>query len=339
MNSLVSILIPVYNSQQWLAETVESALAQTWQNKEIIIVNDGSKDNSLAIAKSFESPIIKIISQENRGASAARNQALQAAQGNFIQYLDADDLLLPDKIKLQIQLLENSNSDYVAAGEWSRFYTKQSEALFIPQPLWADMSPIEWLICAWEGNWMMHPAAWLVPRHIVEQAGSWNVSLSLNDDGEYFFRVVLASKGVKFCQGARSFYRSGIRNSLSGSKSRTAWESAFHSLQLCTNYLLTRENSPRTRRVCASVFQRFIYDVYPEAPELIQKAEAKVKQLGGSDVKPFGGSIFQLLSKVVGWKQAKRIHRLAYRYGYGKVAGGKMPKRLPRLAERSDTTT
>ena len=323
MQSLVSILIPAYNAEKWIAKTIKSALFQSWLYKEIIVVDDGSTDKTLAIAKKFDLPIIKVIAQENRGASAARNHALKEAQGDFIQYLDADDLLAPDKIERQVKILScEGYSDYVATAEWSRFYKTPSECLFTPQPLWADMSPVEWLVCAWKGHWMMHPAAWLVPRKIVEQAGSWNETLSLNDDGEYFCRVVLASIGVKFCHGAKSFYRSGISNSLSGSKSPLAWKSAFNSLELCANYLLARENSPRTRHVCATVFQRFIYEVYPEVPDLQKKAEAKVQQLGGTDVKPYGGPMFQLLSYLVGWKQVKRIHKLAYRYGYRKTAVG-----------------
>ena len=139
MKPLVSILIPAYNVEQWIAETLESALAQTWQNKEIIVVNDGSKDNTLAVVKRFESAIVKVINQENQGQSAAENRALKEAQGNFIAYLDADDLLAPDKIERQVHFLGSENSEFVAAGEWARFYKSPEEALFIPQPLWADL--------------------------------------------------------------------------------------------------------------------------------------------------------------------------------------------------------
>lgn len=335
MKPLVSILIPVYNAEQWLAETLESALAQTWQSKEIIIVDDGSTDNTLAIAKTFESPIVKVVSQENRGQSAAENRALQEAQGDFIEYLDADDLLAPDKIERQIKLLGDPSSEFVAAGEWARFYKSPKEALFIPQPVWADMAPVDWLVCAWEGHYMMHGAGWLIPRKIAERSGPWNESLSLINDFDYFSRVLLASQGVKFCWGAKTYYRSGISTSLSGSKSSVAWKSAFSSLELGTNNLLARENSPRTRHACATTFQRFVYEVYPDMPDLGKNAEAKVEQLGGSEVKPYGGSMFQLLSHIVGWKQAKRIHKLAYRYGYSKVAvGWKLAKLLQRLAYR-----
>lgn len=314
MKPIVSILIAAYNAEAWIAETLESALAQTWQNQEIIVVDDGSTDNSLQIAKSFESNILKVISQENCGASAARNCALKAAQGDFIQYLDADDLLAPNKIGLQLNMLLNENSDCIATGEWARFYKTPSEALFFPQPVWSDKLPVDWLICSWEGGGMMHPAAWLVPRQIAEIAGSWDETLSLNDDGEYFCRVILASKEVKFCWGAKTYYRSGISNSLSGRKSPDALESAFRSVELSTNHLLAQENSQRTRAACASAFQSFVYDVYPDMPELVQKAEAHVQSLGGSNMLPQGGFMFQLLSKVVGWKQTKITQRFIYSY-------------------------
>ena len=332
MKPLVSILIACYNSEKWLAETLDSALAQTWKDLEIIIVDDGSTDNSLSVAKSFESSTVKVIYQKNKGQSAAENKALQEAQGDFIQYLDADDLLSPDKIERQIQLLGDPNSEFVVAGEWSRFYKFPQEALFIPQPLWADFDPINWLICAWENHYMMHGAAWLIPQNIAKKAGYWDERLSLINDFDYFSRVLLASKGVKFCWGAKTYYRSGNSGSLSGSKSRKAWESAFLSLDKGTTNLLTAENSPRTRHVCATVFQRFIYEVYPDVPDLAQKAEAKVRQFGGSSLKPTGGPMFQSFSHLVGWKQAKRIQNMVYQYGYGEAAlGWKLAKLKERL--------
>ena len=317
MKPLVSILIPCYNAAPWLAETLKSALAQTWLRKEIIFVDDGSTDRSLATAKRFESSIVKIISQENQGASAARNRAFKEAQGDFIQYLDADDLLAPDKIECQVQVLSSEgNFNFVASGKWARFFNSPMEVNFISEPVWSDMSPVDWLICSWEGGGMMHPAAWLVPRTIAETAGSWNELLSVNpnDDGEYFCRVVLASKGVKFCPGAKSYYRSGISNSLSGLKSYAAQESVLRSIELCTNYLLARENTQRTRHACATVFQRFIYSVYSDMPDLIQKAEVSVKSLGGSNLKLSGSTLFQFLSNTVGWKRAKRIQKFARHY-------------------------
>ena len=113
---LVSILIPVYNAEAFVAEAIQSALNQTWPAKEIVVVDDGSSDQSREILKGFESAGIKLIEQENRGASAARNRAFTQAQGDYVQYLDADDLLAPDKIAIQMQRLSVEPPTRVASG-------------------------------------------------------------------------------------------------------------------------------------------------------------------------------------------------------------------------------
>src|SRR5215510_8915726 len=107
MEPLVSILIPAYNAQQWIAGTLESALSQTWPKKEIIVVDDGSSDQTLQIARQFASKTVRIVTQANQGASAARNTAFSICQGDYIQWLDADDLLDPDKIEKQVRKLDD----------------------------------------------------------------------------------------------------------------------------------------------------------------------------------------------------------------------------------------
>ena len=98
MAPLVSILIRAYNAERWIRATLESAIGQDHANREVILVNDGSTDRTLEIAKKFQSKLVKIIDQENSGAAAARNKALEHAQGEYIQWLDHDDLLAPNKI-------------------------------------------------------------------------------------------------------------------------------------------------------------------------------------------------------------------------------------------------
>src|ERR1035437_3336855 len=87
---LVSILIPAFNAQDWITDTLRSAIAQTWDRKEIIVVDDGSRDQTLAIARRFESDDVRVVTQKNQGAAAARNKAFSLSQGEYIQWLDAD---------------------------------------------------------------------------------------------------------------------------------------------------------------------------------------------------------------------------------------------------------
>ena len=86
---LVSVLIPCYNAGRWVAQALDSVLAQTWPALEIIVVNDGSTDNSREVLRAYEPRNVKVIDQDNRGQTAALNRALAAASGAFVQYLDA----------------------------------------------------------------------------------------------------------------------------------------------------------------------------------------------------------------------------------------------------------
>jgi glycosyltransferase involved in cell wall biosynthesis len=316
MQPLVSVLIPAYNSANWIGQTIQSVLHQTWPNLEVIIVDDGSTDQTLTIAQTFTSDRVIVLSQPNQGAAAARNHALRQSKGDYIQFLDADDLLAPDKIEQQIKLLQTSSPNCIASGAWARFYHHPREAAFTLDALWRHLSPVDWLMAAWQENLMMHPAAWLVPRSVIDTVGAWDESLSLNDDGEYFCRVILASQGVQFCGHAKSFYRSGIVGSLSDRKSDAAYQSAYRALELCTQHLLQVESSPRTQAVCSMLFQRFIYETYPAVVVLQKQAECQVQALGGWTLSPSGSPTFEKLNKRFGWRIAKQIQSLVYIVGY-----------------------
>jgi glycosyltransferase involved in cell wall biosynthesis len=311
VKDLVSVIVPCYNSEKWLGEALKSSLSQTWQNIEVIIVDDGSTDNSLSIAKSFASNKVKVISQDNRGASSARNRALKEAQGDFIQYLDADDLLAPNKIESQIKIIQENNHHFIIAGAWARFYAHPTDAKFIQELVWQDMAPVDWLICSWKGGGMMHPAAWLTSRDIIQKAGDWHEDLSLNDDGEYFCRVILASQGVKFCSEAKSYYRSALPNSLSRKNDKSAIESAFKAANLCINHILSVEDTKLTQQASATLLQRLVYSVYPNHLDLVQDAETRIRSLGGSNLQIQGGNLFKMFTKLLGWKLARRIQKLS----------------------------
>jgi glycosyltransferase involved in cell wall biosynthesis len=109
-HALVSVIVPVYNRGHLVTATVASILGQTYQNIEIILINDGSTDNSLEVIRALqlENPdVIRIINQENRGQTIARNQGIREADGKYIAFLDSDDLWLPDKLEHQIPLFDD----------------------------------------------------------------------------------------------------------------------------------------------------------------------------------------------------------------------------------------
>ncbi|WP_263840188.1 glycosyltransferase family 2 protein [Salinibacter sp.] len=328
MYPLVSILIPCYNAEPWLGQTLESALEQTWPETEIIVVDDGSTDQSLDIARSFEQRGVTVVTQKNRGACVARNRALQEAKGDYIQFLDADDLLDPNKIKVQMHRLLNEDSGVIASAAWERLYEASGDVgfedinlHFRDRPFYTDYdSGIEWTIDAVQGKDMFPPHAWLVPRTVVEIAGLWDESLLINQDGEYFNRVVLASDGIVFCSDARVYYRSGLEGSISGRQSPKVIKSKYDSINQITQRILAEEDSPRTREACATAFQDLAHYAYPEVPKVVEKALGQVEKLGGVNrYLPSGSKHYQILCEILGWKTAKRLKRWYYRVRYGKT--------------------
>lgn len=303
---LVSILIPAFNAESLLPQTLHSALNQSWENIEVIVVDDGSTDRTLERSNSIRSHKIKVIHQENGGQSSAFNRAMREAQGDYFEFLDADDVLAHNKIELQMALADKMGPEFMFSGAWTRFQNKIEEAIFCPEPVWRDLTPVDWLVESWMGGGMMHGAAWLTSRKVAERGGPWDESLSLINDLDYFPRLLLASKGVMFCPGARSYYRSG-RDSVSNQRSPKACISAFKALRLSREALLQVEDSPRTRLACATSLQRFVFWIYPDGAEFIKDAEREIRQLGGSKLRPTGGRLFQSLSRLLGWKLARRI--------------------------------
>jgi glycosyltransferase involved in cell wall biosynthesis len=315
MEAKVSILIPVYNAAQWLSETINSALNQSHKNIEVILVDDGSTDSSADVIAAFTDPRITFVQQPNSGAAVARNAAFHLSTGNYIQYLDADDLLEKTKIEIQLQRLQGlDNETTIASGRWARFHSSPDEADFSPiatnRLLWCDSNPLTWLIESWRVNGMMHPAAWLVPRYLCEAAGKWDETLSLNDDGEYFARVLLKSSQIAFCSEARSYYRSGMPASLSQTLSDSACDSLYRSIKQISKLILAERSDPDTKLVCANAFKLYQYTTYPLRPDLYSCAEEQITTLGGASLKMPGGPRIKTIEKFVGWKTAKRLQKL-----------------------------
>jgi glycosyltransferase involved in cell wall biosynthesis len=310
MTPLVSILIPAHNARPWIAETLESALAVEWTSKEIIVVDDGSSDGTLDVARSFESRGVRVFHQANQGASSARNRAWRESRGRWLQFLDADDLLHPRKISLQLEVAGVLGETFAYCADWTRFINSVNDADFTPQPLCRDSDPVSWITTKLRDNVMMHPGAWLVSRHIADIAGPWNETLTLDDDGEFFSRIVFASEGVRYCKGALSYYRSHTRGSLSRRRTRAAWESGYRSLELTAERLASRDSGAAARQAIANAYQRLAYSIYPDEADLVRLCEDKSKGWGGTAVLPGGGVVFDLLARTLGWRAAAKVRYL-----------------------------
>ena len=308
MKPLVSILIPAYNAEAWISDTLRSAIAQTWEPKEIIVVDDGSTDRTLVIARQFESDQLRVVTHKNQGASATRNKALSLSRGDYVQYLDADDLMAPDKIAKQVEALgQSANKRTLLSGSWGNFMYRYYRTQFVPSALWCDLSPVEWLIRKMKLNLYMQTASWLVSRELVEAAGPWDTRLLGDDDGEYFCRVLLASDGVHFVPEAKVYYRTSGTSSLSyiGYSDRKK-VAQLCSMELHIRYIRSLEDSQRVRDACVTYLQNWLFYFYPDRSDLVKQIEEIAASLGGKLNPPPLSWKYSWIAVLFGREQAKR---------------------------------
>jgi glycosyltransferase involved in cell wall biosynthesis len=338
MDPLVSILIPAYNAEKWIGETLRSAVNQDYPRKEIILINDGSTDRTSDIAKAFASPAVKVINQANAGGPAARNTALAHAQGDYMQWLDHDDLLAPDKISAQLRQREKMQDDRVLfSGPFATFYFRPEKAKIFQSPLCRDLKPLEYFFIKFSGNTYFQSSCWLVSRKLTEMAGPWWDLRSPDDDGEYFCRVVAAAKEIHFVPEARCYWRVGNSGSFSETrkKSTTVQEAALKSMQRCIEHFLKLEDSRESRAACVKFLQFRMNLVYPENEAAMNQMQAMARGLGGVLSPPPLSWKYQWIQTLFGPHAARRARKFGPRlrtaternwdkfmYGFSRAAQG-----------------
>ena len=307
MPKLVSILIPAYNAEKWIGETIRSAVNQTWPRTEIIIVDDGSSDGTVEVARSFECSSIKVVTQQNSGPCVARNVAYALSQGDFIQWLDADDLLAPDKIERQMQRIENDgNTKMLLSAVCGSFYYSPERARFKPTSVWQDLSPRNLLIRKFSENAHIVLHSWLISRTLAELAGPWDVRLQKTDaDGEYSSRLAAASEGILFVPEARCYYRKGLAGSLSATRTYINEEELL--LKLLFDHLLSIEDSNETRDACVKWLQIWASGYYLINPETVDVVSTMSRYLDRPIVPIPLSRKFYVAEKVLGWEGARAV--------------------------------
>jgi glycosyltransferase involved in cell wall biosynthesis len=299
----VSVIIPLHNSKAYIKQTIKSCLAQTHDNIEIIVVENGSTDQGYQIVKSIDDTRLSVFQIPTPNAAAARNYGYHKATGTCIIFLDADDVMASNKIELQLKALSSKPEGWVACCAWAKFKTNTKEAVISPQKVWAIQNPIDWCLQSWMGEGMMIPGCWLIPKPIIDKAGLWNERLSLHDDGEFMCRVLLASKGNVFVENTVVYYRQQGNSLSRDHTSKKAAESALLVYKSYQQQILKFQDSKLTRRALARNFSRFVYEYYPAHAQSIKEAYHEINELG---VKPplVGSPSFKLIQRIVGFKLA-----------------------------------
>ncbi|AMR31821.1 hypothetical protein A0256_10510 [Mucilaginibacter sp. PAMC 26640] len=323
LQPLVTIIIPLYNAAAYIEATILSALGQTWPNTEVIIIDDQSTDESLAIANKYRNKVT-VLTQINKGASAARNLGLKHAGGKYIQFLDADDILSPDKIAAQVEVLNGSN-DYIALCGTVHFNDTDDYTTLPVTGEWFDSGsddPVDFLIRLYAGpevipgvGGMIQTNAWLTPKSLIDKAGPWNEFRCPDDDGEFFARVILAGKGVKFSKKGINYYRKHLKGkTLSAQKNREAFENLLLATDLKLKYLREKTTDKIVERALAKHYWQIGVAAYPAVKDVSARAINQANKYGYSGPKYVSGKASMLLSRIFGWKAARLLS--FYKHGY-----------------------
>ena len=203
----VSVVIPNYNRSQLVTETIANMLNQSLPPHEVIVVDDGSTDNSVQAIRSFGSRVT-LIQQENHGPGAARNAGLAIATGEYIQFMDSDDLTSLNKIELQAQALEKTNAD-MAYSPWAKVYIEQQHTIQFQdhvlqkKPLPNSLSILEWFL----SGWSIVLQACLFRRSFLMKTDPFSPDLLGFEDTEYMVRLFAVSPKVTFVPECLTLYR------------------------------------------------------------------------------------------------------------------------------------
>lgn len=300
---MVSILIPAFNAGPWIRQCVESALAQTYSAKEVIVADDGSTDDTLETLRAFGGRI-RIVKGDHAGGNAARNRLLEIAAGEWLQYLDADDYLLPGKIAAQMRRAnEIPDLDIVYSPVILRDENNGSERLLAMSEA-ADL-PLHYI------RWgALNTNGFLWRRTAVIDAGGWKPDQAACQEHELLLRTIEAGCRFSLVNEPGAIYRFHREASVSRKNPLRTVQLQMELLDRMQEYLKRRgELTPLHRKALYAVRMQAARTAWPTDPALAVKLASKARSTGtwwvsSSDALPLS---FQIMERVMGFGATERL--------------------------------
>lgn len=302
----VSILIPLYNAEAYIAETIERCLNQSYENIEIIIVDDHSTDNSFSVTQQFECNNIHIYENPKKGGNSARNYAFQMSKGEYVKFLDADDYFSSEMLKKQVERLMKDGTDNSVVFSPVRMLYEDGHWLIPPRSIDFDYEPgIELLLDIWRGKGWHCPHCHLMHRNLVEKAGLWDENVIKNQDGEFFARVYAAADKALSVPDEYAVWRQ-FHTGVHAVMKLEAINSALYTKLTIANLILTYKNNTETRTMIGRSIGFFVYENWPQIKPLLQDIQYICSKLNVNMVLPERKKL-KILTLLFGWQKALDI--------------------------------
>jgi glycosyltransferase involved in cell wall biosynthesis len=301
-----SVIIPCHNAERWIGEAVDSCLNQTYQPIEIVAVDDGSTDASLAVLRSYGAAI-KLLSGPNRGGNHARNHGFAHSRGEYIQFLDADDYLLPEKIGRQVAFLEQTGAD-VVYGDWlHRFEHPDGTSTLSEESIAGEqLDVLEALLAGW---WTANMTL-LTRRHVVERCGGWDESIKVGQDRDFFVMVSILGVDIRYQPGCHSVYRRYGDVTLSTSSRRIWSEEHLRVLEKAEHQLAaTGRFVPRYRVAMAKSYFHLARAYYDLDAATYERLLEKTLELS-PDFRPDESRLYNAVWRLSGFAGAEKLAKI-----------------------------
>ncbi|YAF94118.1 MAG: glycosyltransferase [Nodularia sp. CChRGM 3473] len=301
---IVSVIIPCFNAEKWLAEAIDSCLKQTYSPIEIIVIDDGSTDNSLEILRSYGDKIIWQ-SLPHQGGNYARNRGFELAKGEYIQYLDADDYILPEKIARQVRFLEETGAD-VVYGDWRHQRHLPNGSKYLEN---IEISEAQTdILASLLANWWVALAALLYKRSVVENSGGWDETLTAAQDRDFFISVVMNKAKVVYQPGCYAIYRRyGFVTVSTSSKSRWLKNHYLVLGKVEKKLLQTNQLSMKYRHALAKSYfelaREALFFDYSQYLIFLEEALMIFPDFQANSKK----AIYKIVQNILGFRQTERI--------------------------------
>jgi glycosyltransferase involved in cell wall biosynthesis len=302
----VAVVIPCWNAEAWIADAVRSAIAQPRVELDVVVVDDGSDDDSVRVAVEAGGGRVRVLRQERLGVSRARTAGTMAARGEYVQYLDADDVLTPETLIRRIEALEHAEAD-VAYTDWVR-WEQQSDATFAEGDVFARQlgarPDVELVADAW---WP--PAALLYRRRIVDRIGPWREDLPIIQDARYLLDAALCGARFVYVAGLGARYRVTGAASLSRRDPRAFLDDCYRSaVTLDERWQREQGLDEARRRALIKAYNIVARGYFTIDRPRFREIVARLQTLD-PHVLPEGPPALRALSRVIGYAGAEHVAR------------------------------
>ena len=310
---LVSVIVPTFNRARLIGETLDSVFGQTYRPLEIIVVDDESEDETAAVVEAWRAShepmsglTLQFHQQAKGGACVARNWGLQNSRGEYIQFLDSDDLLSADKIEAQVAAARQ-HPDSIISGPWEWFEVR-GEATWRAEPSYF-VHPEGDFIAQWLDGSYWATSCLLWPRVVIEKIGPWDESLAANQDGEFLFRAVQKGHPLMHCAKGKAHYRVYVSTPGSSMGTDNTRQRALSHMRILENlwdHLLERGAQEKYRTLVARAWYYLARRSVALAPIEAEDCFARFRLLAPNERIP-GTFINRVATRLLGFRRKEQL--------------------------------